>query len=102
MPPTPSPIDNRGYMHLLDEALARVPVHSPEWADFNESDPGVTLVQLLAFLAENLLWRIDERQRRRRRRRLAYLAVGTAGLVALWQASKRFGSRYERCSGDVE
>ncbi len=31
--------------------------HYPEWTDFNSSDPGVTLLQLFAFLAEGLLYR---------------------------------------------
>jgi hypothetical protein len=90
------PLDERGYEDLLDEVLARIPVHAPEWTDFNESDPGVTLLELFAFLAETLLW-IEERQRqRRRRRRLALLIVGTAGLGALWWTSKLLRSRDER------
>lgn len=50
---------------LFDEALERVPVNSPEWTDFNGSDPGITLVQLFAWLSETLLYRakrIPERQ----------------------------------------
>ncbi|MGZ8157270.1 MAG: baseplate J/gp47 family protein [Methylobacter sp.] len=41
-------------------------MHTPEWTNFNQSDPGVTLVQLFAFLTENLLYRanlIPERNR---------------------------------------
>jgi Baseplate J-like protein len=56
------------YRDLLDEALARIPVHNPEWTNFNDSDPGVTLVQLFAFLTESLLYRgnqIPERMRRK-------------------------------------
>ena len=59
-------IDNRRYQDLLDEALARIPVHNPEWTNFNKSDPGVTLLELFAFLTENLLYRanlIPERSR---------------------------------------
>ena len=41
-------IDNRRYQDLLNEALARIPVHNPEWTNFNKSDPGVTLVELFA------------------------------------------------------
>lgn len=54
------------YRAILDEALARIPVHNPEWTNFNESDPGVTLLQLFAFMTENLLYRanlIPERNR---------------------------------------
>jgi hypothetical protein len=59
MPLAPPPIDNRRYQQLVDELLARVPVHTPEWTNFNHSDPGVTLVQLFAFLTENLLYRAN-------------------------------------------
>ena len=38
-------LDDRKYQELLDEALARIPVHNPEWTNFNKSDPGVTLVE---------------------------------------------------------
>ena len=80
------PIDERSFEALLGEVVRRIPVDSPEWTDFNESDPGVTLLELFAFLAETLLWQTDERQRkRRRRRRLAILVVGTAGIgLSIW------------------
>lgn len=56
----------------------------PDWTDFNESDPGVALVELFTFLAESLLWKLDEPRRRRRRRR-ACLVVGAAGTtLVLW------------------
>ena len=64
---------------------------NPEWTEFDESDPGITLVELFAFLAESLLWQLDERQRRRRRdrrRRLALVVVGAAGLGALCAAGR--------------
>jgi len=48
-------IDDRRYQDLVTEALARIPVHNPEWTNFNKSDPGVTLIELFAFLTENLL-----------------------------------------------
>jgi hypothetical protein len=83
-------IDDRIYQALLDEILRRIPVDAPNWTDFNESDPGVTLVQLLAFLTESLLWRLDERQRQRRRHRLALLVVGAAGTgIVLWAWQRR-------------
>src|SRR5215475_15288594 len=59
-------LDDRRYQDLLDEALARIPVHNPEWTNFNASDPGVTLIQVFAFLTESLLYRaklIPERNR---------------------------------------
>ena len=59
-------LDERRYQDLLDEALARIPVHNPEWTNFNQSDPGVTLIELFAFMTESLLYRanlIPERNR---------------------------------------
>lgn len=59
-------IDERRYQDLVDEALTRIPVHNPEWTNFNQSDPGVTLIELFAFMTESLLYRanlIPERNR---------------------------------------
>ena len=50
-------LDDRSFDQLVQEARARVPVHTPEWTNLNESDPGVTLLELFAFLTENLLYR---------------------------------------------
>ena len=53
--PEPAPkLDVRSFEQLRDALLARVPVHAPEWADHDVSDPGVTLLELFAFLAEDL------------------------------------------------
>ncbi|HEY0022139.1 MAG TPA: baseplate J/gp47 family protein [Longimicrobium sp.] len=59
-------IDDRDYSRILAEALARIPVHTPEWTNFNDADPGVTLLQLFAFMTDSLLYRanlIPERNR---------------------------------------
>src|SRR3954454_23552232 len=56
--PLPQPIlDDRSYQQLRDELVRRIPVYAPEWTDHNASDPGVTLLELFAFLGENLLFR---------------------------------------------
>jgi hypothetical protein len=68
-------IDDRRYQDLVTEALARVPVHNPEWTNFNKSDPGVTLIELFAFLTENLLYRANQIPERNRRKFLQLLGV---------------------------
>jgi hypothetical protein len=81
-------IDNRRYQDLLNEALARIPVHNPEWTNFNKSDPGVTLIELFSFLTENLLYRANQIPERNRRKFLQLLGVplqpssSSLGLVA--------------------
>ena len=42
------------------EAWERIAVQAPEWTDHNDSDPGLTLVELFAFVAEALLYRSTE------------------------------------------
>ena len=56
--PRPEP-DSLRYQQLFDEALRRIPAHSPQWTNFNQSDPGVTLVQLFAWIADALGHRLD-------------------------------------------
>ena len=50
-------LDDRTFTQLVTEARARVPVHTPEWTNLNASDPGITIIDLFAFLTENLLYR---------------------------------------------
>jgi hypothetical protein len=68
-------LDDRRYQDLLDEALARIPVHNPEWTNFNKSDPGVTLIEVFSFLTENLLYRANQVPERNRRKFLSLLDV---------------------------
>jgi len=59
--PLPIPIlDDRSYQQLRDELIRRIPVYAPEWTDHNPSDPGITLIELFAFLGENLLYRFNQ------------------------------------------
>jgi predicted phage baseplate assembly protein len=53
-------LDDRSYAQLRDELLARIPVYAPEWTDHHPSDPGVTLIELFAFLGEQLLYRFNQ------------------------------------------
>jgi hypothetical protein len=75
MPLTIPNLSDRKYQDLLDEALARIQVHTPEWKNFNDSDPGVTLIQLFAFLTENLLYRANQMPERNRRKFLKLLGI---------------------------
>ena len=75
MPLTIPTIDDRRYQDLLNEALARIPVHNPEWTNFNRSDPGVTLIEVFAFLTETLLYRANQIPERNRRKFLSLLGV---------------------------
>jgi predicted phage baseplate assembly protein len=59
-------LDDRSYQALVDELLARIPAHTPEWTNPVPGDPGRTLVELFAWLTDTLLYRVNlipERQR---------------------------------------
>lgn len=68
-------LDDRRYQELLEESLRRIPVHNPEWTNFNRSDPGVTLIEVFAFLTETLLYRANQIPERNRKKFLTLLGV---------------------------
>jgi predicted phage baseplate assembly protein len=53
-------LDDRTFQSLVDEAKARIPQYCPEWTDHNVSDPGVTLIELFAWMTEMLLYRVNQ------------------------------------------
>lgn len=75
MPITIPQLDDRTFEQLFAEAKARIPVHTPEWTNFNDSDPGITLLQLFAFMTENLLYRSNRIPEAHRLKFLTLLGV---------------------------
>lgn len=59
MPLTLPQLDDRRYADLVEEARTLIPTYAPEWTNHNESDPGITLVEMFAFLTEMLLYRLN-------------------------------------------
>jgi predicted phage baseplate assembly protein len=57
----PAPIlDDRTFDELRDELVSRISVYLPEWTDLRPSDPGITLLELVAGLGESLLYRFNQ------------------------------------------
>lgn len=52
-------LDARTYDDLLKEALRRLPLHTPEYTNHNESDPGHAILATNAYLTETLLYQIN-------------------------------------------
>lgn len=59
MPPTTPIIDPRNFQDLVDEAKRRIPQYCPEWTDHNVADPGITLIELFAWMTDILLYRLN-------------------------------------------
>jgi hypothetical protein len=53
-------IDDRTFDDLVTEARSRIARYTPEWTDVNDNDPGMTLVQLLAWLTELMIYRLGK------------------------------------------
>ena len=53
-------LDDRTYADLVDEAIALIPNFAPQWTNHNPSDPGITLIELFAYLTELLLYRQNQ------------------------------------------
>ncbi|MCY7353867.1 MAG: putative baseplate assembly protein [Lysobacter sp.] len=58
--PLPKPIlDDRNFEQLVEESRNLLPRAAPAWTDHNISDPGITQIELLAWLCEMDLYRLD-------------------------------------------
>jgi hypothetical protein len=66
VPLLPPALDDRAYDDIVQDMLANIPAHTPEWTNPQPGDPGRTLIELFAWLADTILYRanlIPERQR---------------------------------------
>lgn len=53
-------LDNRNFNDLVEEARKLIPMMAPTWTDHNIHDPGITLIELLAWLTEMQLYHLDQ------------------------------------------
>jgi predicted phage baseplate assembly protein len=58
--PLPDPqLDDRRFQDIVNEAKLLIPRYTPEWTDHNVSDPGVTLIELFAYMTDIALYRMN-------------------------------------------
>lgn len=58
--PLPVPrLDDRTYQTLMEDALRIARTTHPAWSDDSPGDPGRTLLELFAYLTDNLLYRLN-------------------------------------------
>lgn len=59
--PLPAPrLDDRHFQDIVDQAKLLIPHYCREWTDHNVSDPGVTLIELFAWMTDMLLYRVNQ------------------------------------------
>ncbi|HEU4348567.1 MAG TPA: hypothetical protein VFR35_12365, partial [Actinoplanes sp.] len=92
--PIPLPnLDDRDFAQLTAQARALIPTVGPEWTNHNAADPGITLVELLAWLTEMLLFQVNEVTPQHTEKFLGLLnepgwaGTGTAGLTEATRAT---------------
>lgn len=85
-------LDDRRWADLVNEARSLIPRFAPRWTDHNVHDPGITLIELFAWLAEMQIYQLNRvgethregfarlvgvRRRRRTPSRVNLVAFGT-------------------------
>jgi predicted phage baseplate assembly protein len=53
-------LDDRTFQDLVDETKKKITLYCPEWTDHNVSDPGVTLIELFAWMVETAIYRLNQ------------------------------------------
>lgn len=56
----PPKLDDRGFHDIVEEAISMIPRYSPEWTNHNPSDPGITLIELAAWMTDLLVQRLNQ------------------------------------------
>ncbi|MDR3577378.1 MAG: putative baseplate assembly protein [Anaerolineaceae bacterium] len=97
--PLPEPkLDDRTFQDLVNEAKGLIPHYTPEWTDHNLSDPGVTMIELFAWMVDILLYRINRVPEKNYIRFMDLLGIRLQGAtparvpVAFWLSAPQPGS----------
>ena len=59
--PIPNPsLDDLTFEQLVEEAKKNIPLFTKAWTNFNLSDPGITILELFAWLTENQIYTLNK------------------------------------------
>lgn len=88
--PLPIPrLDDKTFDGLVSEARALIPVFNKEWTNYNPSDPGITLIELFAWLAEMSIYRTDQVTERTYRNFLSMIGISVGPDESIESAIQR-------------
>jgi len=74
--PLPAPdLDDRRFQDFVDDAKRLVRRRVPAWSDHNVHDPGVTLIEAVATIADQLAYRLNQVPERHHRKFLDLLGI---------------------------
>lgn len=72
-------LDDRSFDDLVEVARSRLPAEAPSWTDYNLHDPGITLIELMAWLTEAQIYSLSRLRRDEREAYARFAGVPTAG-----------------------
>ncbi|QAY79325.1 baseplate J/gp47 family protein [Sphingosinicella sp. BN140058] len=81
MIPFVSRLDDIDYDRLVEIARSRLPALAPQWTDYNIHDPGIMLVELLAWIADSQVYSLARDRKDERLAMAALLGVVPRGAV---------------------
>jgi predicted phage baseplate assembly protein len=74
--PLPAPdLDDRRFQDFVDDAKRLVRRRVPAWSDHNVHDPGITLIEAVATIADQLAYRLNQVPERHHRKFLDLLGI---------------------------
>ena len=75
-------LDDLDFDGLLSVARAKLPALAPQWTDHNYHDPGIMLVELLAWLADSQIYSLARNRQDERAAMARLLGVSARGAVS--------------------
>jgi predicted phage baseplate assembly protein len=79
MIPLSAPIDDIDFDALVEIARSNLPTLAPEWTDYNYSDPGITLIELLSWIADSQIYSIGRDRADERAQMASLLGIASEG-----------------------
>ena len=68
-------LDDRRWVDLVEEGRALIPFNAPDWTDHNIHDPGITLIDLFAWIAEMDIYQLNRITDDHKRKFLALIGL---------------------------
>jgi Baseplate J-like protein len=59
LPLTLPNLDDLRWQDIIVEGRSLIPANAPDWTNHNPSDPGITLIELFAYVCEKLMYRLN-------------------------------------------
>lgn len=86
-------LDDKTFDELVKEAVSRIPAYAPEWTDYNVHDPGITFIELFAWLAEMQMYRLNRISDRNYRKFLKLMGIPSLKTARSAEVDLTFSSK---------